>query len=39
MIPIENLIGVDGSIFLFASAIQSIANSGAIVKIKPAFKD
>ena len=31
MIPIENLIGVDGSIFLFARAIQSNANKGALV--------
>ena len=37
--PIENLIGVEGSMFLFASAIHNIAKRGAMVKIKPAFND
>ena len=30
---------MEGSIFLFARAIQRRAKRGAIVKIKPAFKD
>ena len=35
----ENLTGVEGSIFLFASAIHKSAKSGALVKIKPALRD
>ena len=37
--PIANFIGVDGSIPLFDKNIHNIAKRGAIVKIKPAFKD
>ena len=39
IMPIANLRGVDGSIFLFDNANQRNAKKGAKVKIKNAFKD